>query len=86
MTWRAQGLSKQEKSRLKDLEHDIDTALGVPPRLPRGGRKKNGKKWCRGKVGREHTFVKHRESKFFNRSYVVMKCSVCGKEKWEQTG
>ncbi len=39
------------------------------------GKKKNTKRWCKGKVGREHSFTKKIVLSYM--SYMV--CTICGK-------
>ena len=40
---------------------------------------KNTKKWCRGKVGLQHSVSWHTEIGFFGDNYKVGKCTNCGK-------
>lgn len=64
-SWKAGGVKR------RDFRHTHDG-----PETPRHvGRRKNGKRWCRGKLGREHTPI-HRVKQY---GYAVDECSVCGR-------
>lgn len=55
-----------------------------PPERALSRRKKDTKRWCRGKVGQEHDYV-HWYTKtysFFNRTYTVYRCSRCRKKHY----
>ena len=70
-SWKASGIKRR----------DFRSAHDAPevPRRSGPKRKKNTKKWCRGREGKEHTIVRFEKNKY----YSVDKCSVCGKElKW----
>jgi hypothetical protein len=45
--------------------------------VPTHNKKKNTKRWCKGKVGREHKFELVQQ-----RFWTLHKCSVCGKQEW----
>jgi len=69
-SWRARGIVKKD-ARRTHAGPEVTTAVGPT--------KKDTKRWCKGKVGREHGFVvavSHRE--FFPR--LIAYCPECGKE------
>ena len=71
-SWRAYGLSK----RYEDWEADAKP-LGPPKK------KKDKKKWCKGKVGVEHDFQPY-EREFGSRTiWRINKCTRCHKEVWK---
>lgn len=50
----------------------------VPEEIKRGAKKKNTRKWCKGKEGRKHSLARYnRWSGFYSR-----KCINCGKDIW----
>lgn len=53
------------------------------PEVPRHiGKKKNTRKWCKGKVGREHVWSRtaYLTIKWLNKSYYCWHCEGCGKQ------
>lgn len=83
-TWREQSADRRDERNVKDPE------LDNPPR--KGGHK-DKKKWCGGKVGREHKpecFIYHDlhkhnwtaifSGKRWSDRWRVLVCTVCGKE------
>lgn len=82
MSWRYEGQQRKEKSRAADDAVEVAEALGYTPAPQRLGRKKNGKRWCRGKVGREHQYELSRTVRLFNRTTSVFRCSECGRQEW----
>lgn len=72
-SWKATGLRKK----WADWEHEHR-----PPMKAKG---KNKKRWCKGKVGREHDYktvpYKFRWSRMASDFYLVDKCSKCGREE-----
>lgn len=71
-SWRAHGLSK----RYEDWEADA-IPLGTPKK------KKNKKKWCKGKEGREHDWQDYHKQYGTRSVWVIKKCSACHKEDWK---
>jgi len=59
--------------------HDQDDDLGRPK-----ARKKDTRRWCRGKVGVEHKTVcmtaKEAKSRSYLESWRYLVCTVCGRE------
>lgn len=52
------------------------------PEVPQHkGKRKNTKKWCKGKVGVEHSFLPVLKE-FTYMSIRISRCENCGKEKW----
>lgn len=45
------------------------------------GRRKNTRKWCRGKVGIAHQFVTTESHKLWNLVWHIERCRGCGKKK-----
>ena len=44
--------------------------------------KKDTRRWCRGKVGREHVWeTRHDHSMWL--AFCIDRCAVCGKEVWQ---
>jgi hypothetical protein len=70
-SWRASGLRK----RYADWEHEHR-----PPMKKKG---KNKKRWCKGKVGREHAYeaVPYKRAWMLSDAYLIDKCSKCGREE-----
>lgn len=68
-SWKAHGLAKK----YEDWEHDHKQGSKGK------NKKKNTKRWCRGKEGQEHDwkpFEKHQR-------IAIHRCSRCGKENWK---
>lgn len=82
MSWKLEGQRKKEKSRRRDDAVEVAETLGYDPMPISRGRKKNGKRWCRGKVGREHEYKQIRTGTMFRHIYVVDRCEACGKQRW----
>ena len=63
-----------------DLE---DAPFYTPP--PPKRKRKDTKRWCRGKEGQEHDFPEtpYKQYSWF-RSFKVFRCNRCGKEKFER--
>lgn len=79
-SWKASGVQH------RDFRH---THNG--PEVSSRAKKKNTRKWCKGVVGREHTFNVGVAAPRWNRfrdgrpMWIVDKCSTCGKEtKWRR--
>lgn len=78
-TWRSEGLAKKYKAQ---------ASFDMPAKHKS---KKDTKKWCRGKVGREHVW--HRfQRRYYNwelddyiSPYIEIICQECGKEKYIKT-
>lgn len=70
-SWRAYGLAQ----RYEDWEADAKP-LGTP-------KKKDKKKWCKGKVGREHDFQPYHKEYGSRTIWVINKCTRCHKEDWK---
>jgi hypothetical protein len=72
-SWKASSLKR------RDFRHTHDG-----PEVPKhGNKKKNTKKWCKGKVGKEHDMeigVIARSYSSLSGAFVVDKCKGCGKE------
>lgn len=75
-SWKAGGIKRRDFRSVRN-----------GPEVPKHGKKKNTKKWCRGQVGKLHdTEVKPWKSLSFYRDpfnrpvWVVDKCKNCGKE------
>ena len=71
-SWKASGV------RRRDFRHSHDG-----PEVS-GPKRKNTRKWCKGVVGREHSFVVTSVGRFGN--HLIDKCEVCGKEtshRWD---
>lgn len=51
------------------------------PDEPHFHKKKDTRRWCKGKVGVEHAFelIEHHKSRWF--SFKIYKCTNCGKKK-----
>lgn len=66
-SWKADGIKH------RDNRHDHGSS-----EVSRKGKKKNTRKWCKGKVGREHEIevVSWRRSS----KYLIERCANCGKE------
>lgn len=64
-SWKASGIKR------RDFRHTHDG-----PEVPRHQGKKNRRKWCRGKVGREHQLVRVRASRWIDNDV----CTECGKQ------
>lgn len=58
----------------------------APHRPPSKRRKKDTKRWCRGKVGKEHDWQPFDKwpgiSRRWMGSLLMHRCQVCGKENW----
>jgi hypothetical protein len=57
----------------------------APDRPSTGSKKRNTKKWCKGKVGVEHKYEKcvrcwHIGAKIFKMTHD--RCTQCGREEW----
>ncbi len=48
----------------------------------RKSRRKDTKRWCRGKEGREHRWKEKLHMSFGNHRYYTHRCTVCGKLDW----
>lgn len=84
--------SKARKEIAKSKKHSFDDQAIEDGELEgkpiHGGkrRKKDTKRWCRGKVGQEHIFKPFDKypwmstARFFR--YTICKCDRCGKEKY----
>ena len=73
--------SRQKRGSARNFAIEDSTIDGTPT----GGnkrRKKDTKRWCRGKEGLEHDYRPFKEWKFLNRAFVVDKCHLCGKERF----
>lgn len=66
-------------SSIKRRDYRADHGTEEIPRHT--GKKKDTKKWCKGKVGVEHSFRISRKS-FNYFSLTKLRCENCGKEKW----
>jgi hypothetical protein len=78
-SWKASGVKR------RDFSH---THNG-PDVAPSGKSKyKDTKRWCRGKVGREHVWVpnekyaRYEHTSFWHVFSLAVKCENCGKERW----
>ncbi len=78
------GLDRRDERATKGPDDELS-----PGKLP--AKKKDTKKWCKGKVGREHTLVCHKYNEVKARNgrashnsatntWRVLSCSVCGRE------
>lgn len=71
-SWNASGVKR------RDFRHDHSS-----PEIPRHkGKKKNTKKWCKGKIGVRHKFSREQKSFKFasiSWSWIEKTCTVCGK-------
>lgn len=66
-------------------EHRAKRNQPAPDQASTGSRKRNTKRWCRGKVGQEHDYqpvIKewHWNNRIFKNRF--LKCSKCGREEW----
>jgi hypothetical protein len=70
---------KEESAKRRDFRSSKDG----PESTGSKKRKKNKKKWCKGKVGEEHEFERHEHKhSILARAYLLMKCKKCGREEW----
>jgi hypothetical protein len=68
---------KEESIKRRDFRH-----VHGEPEVPRSRAKKDTKRWCKGKIGREH-----KPSCVARKYFYVLECSVCGKHiDWYYTG
>lgn len=54
----------------------------IHPEKQKRGNKKDTKKWCRGKKGREHEYKRAKKILYSIITRNMMKCIKCGKEKF----
>lgn len=78
---------KQRKANARQQKQSLENAAiedQINPGVTHSGkrRKKDTKRWCRGKVGKEHEFKPFLKWPSLNSKFSVRKCSVCGKENW----
>lgn len=70
-SYRASGIIK------RDFKHDESQ-----PIRENFHKKKNTRRWCKGKVGIEHDYKKAIKWQIGNHKYYVSKCIHCGKERY----
>lgn len=66
-SWKASGIRRRDFRSSKE-EPEINRHMG--------NRKKNTKKWCKGKVGKKHTVEGHRMERYCHVDF----CTVCRKD------
>jgi hypothetical protein len=66
-----------------DTNVDMLAEIGMHPSPPKKRRRKDTRRWCRGKEGREHQefLMESRSTRWF--SFDKYRCEVCGKERTE---
>lgn len=69
-SWKAHGLAK----RYEDWENDPKHPAPKPK-----NKKKNTKRWCRGKEGQEHDWKSFEK----NQRIIIQRCDRCRKEDWK---
>ncbi len=73
----------ERANKRRDERHTKEPEKPLPPKAS----KKNTKKWCKGKVGKEHTLVcmtgeeaKGGHGYRFSKAWRYLVCTACGKE------
>jgi hypothetical protein len=72
-SWHYSGIKR------RDFKHDASGPEIIRPIV-----RKNTKKWCKGKVGKEHDYKPKSHWMFFGSIYIMFKCLICGKERYER--
>lgn len=70
-SWKANGLAKKYEDWENNPKHKPASSKN---------KRKNTKRWCRGKEGKEHAWVSYKPYTFMR--YRIRKCSECGKTDW----
>ncbi len=69
---------KEDSKKRRDFRASKDGPESTGPKK----RKKDKKRWCKGKVGVEHNYVLHKTFNLFSRKHKINKCTNCGREEW----
>lgn len=67
-------------------EHRAKRNQLAPDQSSTGNKKRNTKRWCKGKRGVEHQyepFTKHYNLGWAKFNFKYLKCAKCGREEWK---